>query len=190
MNNVVLASGSPRRKELLKFIFDDFDIEVSKKEEIVPSSISAEKTPEYLSFLKGEDIAKKHPENLVISADTIVLLNDKILGKPKDKNEAFEMLSDLSGNTHKVITGCSLFLNGKHKSFSTETSVIFYELSVKEINEYINTLEPYDKAGGYGIQAMGGLFVKSIVGDYNNVVGLPIAELKREIKAFAPEFIK
>ncbi|MBR6510280.1 MAG: septum formation protein Maf [Clostridia bacterium] len=190
MKSVILASGSPRRKELLKLLFDDFKIEVSKKDETLPKSISAEKIPEYLSFIKGEDIAKENPQSLVISADTIVLLNGEILGKPKDKTDAFKMLNSLSGNFHFVITGCSLFYNGKYKSFSVKTKVKFYKLNEAEISEYINSHEPYDKAGGYGIQSKGGLFVEFIEGDYNNVVGFPIAELKREIRSFAPDFIK
>ncbi|MBQ6825076.1 MAG: septum formation protein Maf [Clostridia bacterium] len=190
MKDVILASGSPRRKELLKLLFEDFEIIVSKKDETLPKNISAEKIPEYLSFIKGEDIAKENPESLVISADTIVLLNGEILGKPKDKADAFNMLNSLSGNFHFVITGCSLFYKGEHKSFSVTTKVKFYELEEIEITEYINSAEPYDKAGGYGIQSKGGLFVEFIEGDYNNVVGFPIAELKREISNFAPVFLK
>ncbi len=179
--NVILASASPRRRELLQYIFSDFEIKASSVEEIVPSDISSKKYPEYLSKLKAEDIAKEHFDALVIGADTIVLLGEKILGKPKDKEDSREMLSSLSGNIHKVITGCTLVYKGKSLTFSVTTDVEFYNLTDDEIEEYISSDEPYDKAGGYGIQSKGALLVKKIDGDYFNVVGFPIAELKRKI---------
>ncbi len=182
--NVILASASPRRKELLSVIFDKFQIVVSDVEENVPDGIKNENQPEYLARLKALDVAKSNPDSLVIGADTSVLADGIILGKPKSKDEAYDMLKLLSGRSHKVITGCCICLNGKSHSFSVTTYVNFYELSEGEINNYIDTLEPYDKAGGYGIQSKGGLFVKGIRGDYFNVVGLPVAELKREIDNF------
>jgi len=180
--DVILASASPRRKELLGYIFDDFKIISSSVDESVPKDIPAFVYPEYLSNLKAMDIASNHYHSLVIGADTIVMLENDILGKPKDKNDARNMLSSLSGKTHKVITGCTLAYMGKKLTFSVVTEVEFYPLSEREIEEYINTDEPYDKAGGYGIQSKGALFVKKINGDYFNVVGFPIAELKRSIE--------
>lgn len=185
--NIVLASASPRRKELLNLIFEDYTVCASDIEEIVPESLSAEESPEYLARLKGEDIAAKYIDSLVIGADTAVLADGRILGKPKTEKEAYEMLSFLSGKTHNVITGCAVIYKGVCHSFSVITEVEFYRLSNEEINQYIKTGEPYDKAGGYGIQSKGALFVKKINGDYYNVVGLPVAELKIQLTAIAPE---
>lgn len=180
--NIILASASPRRQELLKLIFDDFSVIAADIEEIVPPEITIENAPVFLARQKAMHIAKEHTDSLVIGADTSVICDGKILGKPKSKAEAREMLRLLSNNTHKVITGCALAFNGKISSFSSVTEVEFLSLSEKEIEEYIEGSEPYDKAGGYGIQSKGGLFVKRINGDYFNVVGLPLAELNRVIK--------
>lgn len=181
-NNIILASASPRRRELLKMIFDEFSVLAADIEEIIPENIKNEEAPEYLARLKACHIAKTHKNSLVIGSDTAVFLGDKILGKPKTRQEAKEMLLSLSGNVHKVITGCALVLNEKIKSFSVVTEVEFLNLTDSEIEEYINSDELYDKAGGYGIQQKGGLFVKKINGDYFNVVGLPVAELNRVLK--------
>ena len=180
--NVILASGSPRRRELLKMIFDDFSVLAADIEEIVPENIKNEDAPEYLAKLKAMNIARENMSSLVIGSDTAVLLDDKILGKPKTRQEAREMLLALSGNTHRVITGCALVIGDIVKSFSVTTEVKFLKLSESEIEEYINSDEPYDKAGGYGIQQKGGLFVEKINGDYFNVVGLPVSMLNRKIE--------
>ena len=119
-----------------------------------------------------------------VSADTIVCLNNKVLGKPKSREDAFFMLRDLGGNTHSVFTGVTIIKGDKKKTFSQETKVTFYELSDEEIYEYIDSGEVYDKAGSYGIQGKGGLLVKGIEGDYFNVVDLPVARLKRELEDF------
>lgn len=175
----ILASASPRRKELFSRYFKDFKIIPSSVEETIPKNITAEKTPEYLAILKAKDIFENYPNDIVIGADTAVVIDGKILGKPTDKKEAVKMLEMLSGRTHKVITGCAICKNGSINSFSEVTEVEFYTLSKSQIIEYTNMNEPYDKAGGYGIQSYGGLFVKAIKGDYYNVVGLPIARLVR-----------
>ncbi len=179
--NIVLASASPRRKELLGIICDEFSICVSEVDETVDDSIEVFKQPEYLARLKAEAVAKNHPESIVIGADTSVFYDYKVLGKPKDKNDAFEMLSLLSGKRHKVITGCAIVKNGEVFSFSVSTDVEFYSLTDREIRDYIATNDCMDKAGSYGIQTSGVFFVKGIFGDYNNVVGLPVAELKRQL---------
>lgn len=181
---VILASGSPRRKELLGLIFDEFDIIVSDVEEIVSDDIPLEQQPEYLSKIKCSAVASDYPNALVIGADTSVFADGKVLGKPKNKDDAFDMLKMLSGRFHEVITGVTVMCEDVCKSFSVVTRVEFYKLSDSEINAYIETSEPYDKAGGYGIQSLGGLFVKGIIGDYNNVVGLPVAELNRIINTY------
>lgn len=175
----ILASASPRRKELLALAVKDFEIVPSKIPEIVPDGLEVEKHSEYLAKLKANDIAKDFKDAVVIGADTSVILGNEILGKPKDREDAKRMLKMLSGNIHKVITGCAVVKNGVCESFSVTTEVEFFELTDKEIEDYLNTDEPYDKAGSYGIQALGGLFVSAIKGDYFNVVGLPIAHLKR-----------
>lgn len=181
-NNVILASASPRRRELLSMLYSDFEVCVSEVEENVPDGIPLYSRPEYLARLKALDVAKRYPESLVIGADTSVFANEKILGKPKNAEDAFNMLSLLSGTTHCVITGCAIVRGEEMHSFSVSTEVEFYKLSSDEIWDYIKTNDPFDKAGSYGIQTKGVFFVKSINGDYNNVVGLPIAELARQIK--------
>ena len=182
MNNVILASASPRRKELLGLITKEFKIIPSCVEEAVPDGVPPEKQPEYLARLKAEDIAKKYPHDIVIGADTSVIIDDCVLGKPDGREQAKAMLSRLSGRTHKVETGCAVIKNGECRSFSSVTEVEFYPLEDKEIEEYIATGEPFDKAGAYGIQGKGGLLVKAIRGDWYNVVGLPVARLARTLK--------
>ena len=180
--NIILASASPRRKELLAVITNDFEVVPSDAEEIVPSGITADETAEHLAKIKALSVAQIHPESIVIGADTCVVADGVILGKPKDKAQARQMMKLLSGKTHKVITGCAIVKNGQVDSFSVCTEVEFHSLSEEEIESYINTSEPYDKAGGYGIQGKASLFVKGIKGDYFNVVGLPVAELNRKLK--------
>lgn len=178
----ILASASPRREQLLKLLTEDFKIVPSSVEEILPKNIKKEKIPQYFAEQKATDIGKKFPNDIVIGADTAVFANSKILGKPETANEAKSMLKMLSGKTHKVITGCAVYKNGICKSFSEVTKVKFYKLTDAEIDNYIASGECFDKAGGYGIQSGGGLFVNTIKGDYFNVVGLPIAALSRFLK--------
>ena len=183
--NVVLASASPRRKELLSLIFNEYDIRPADCDEALPEGIKAQEAVEYLSLIKNKATVKICNENsLVISADTVVAVEGEILGKPQDKEDARRMISLLSGREHQVFTGVTLSLNGNFKTFSEKTDVIFYKLTDKEIEDYISTDEPYDKAGAYGIQGKAGLLVKAVNGDYYNVVGLPVARLKREITEF------
>ncbi len=181
---IILASASPRRRELLSVITDNFEVVPSDAEEYVPQSISPEDTAEYLARLKALAVAETYKNRTVLGADTCVLAEGRILGKPKDKADAAEMIKLLSGKTHRVITGCAIARNNRVLSFSTVTEVEFYDLSDSEIEAYISTDEPYDKAGGYGIQGKASLFVKAIKGDYFNVVGLPVAELNRKLKDF------
>ena len=178
----ILASASPRRRELFGLISDDFRIVPSNAEETAPDGIAAENLPEYLARLKAGDIAAKYPFDTVIGADTVVILDGKVLGKPENPENAVRMLTALSGKRHKVITGCAVYKNGACRSFSSVTEVEFYPLDDKEISDYVATGEPLDKAGAYGIQGRGALFVKSVNGDYFNVVGLPVAALRRFIE--------
>ena len=178
----ILASASPRRRELFGLISDDFRIVPSNAEETAPDGIAAENLPERLARLKAGDIAAKYPFDTVIGADTLVILDGKVLGKPENPEDAVRMLTALSGKRHKVITGCAVCKNGACRSFSSVTEVEFYPLDDREISDYVATGEPLDKAGAYGIQGRGALFVKSINGDYFNVVGLPVAALRRFIE--------
>jgi len=180
---VILASGSPRRKELMKYICTDYEIRVSDADETVPEGLTPAETVMYLAKLKGTTIPFGS-EDLVIAADTVVSIGDEILGKPHDREDAFRMVKALSGATHSVYTGVYVTKGGKELSFYEKTDVEFYPLTDEEISAYVATGEADDKAGAYGIQARGGLFVKAISGDYNNVVGFPVSRLAQELKNF------
>lgn len=180
---IILASASPRRKELLKLVVDDFIIEPADIDETAAEGIDIENYPEYLATKKAEYIYfNGHQGDVVIGCDTGVFADGKMFGKPENCEAARQMLKLLSGKTHKVITGVCVYANGQRKSFSQVTEVEFYNLSDEEIEEYINTGEPMDKAGAYGIQGKGSLLVKSINGDYFSVVGLPVSGLGRVLK--------
>ena len=178
---IVLASNSPRRKQLLRLICSSFEIDPADIDESRAENIALDKMPEYLALRKAEQIHQKHPDDVVIGCDTGVFIDNMMIGKPSSDRTAFEILKMLSGRTHKVITGCAVFRGDEKYSFSQTTEVEFYPLSDDEINEYIATGEPGDKAGAYGIQGKGALLVKEIRGDYYNVVGLPVALLKRKL---------
>ena len=181
-NRIVLASASPRRKELLSQVGYDFDIVVAKGEEVVTSDIPHQVVME-LSAQKAKEVAANVPENtLVIGADTVVALGNKILGKPKNYEEAFDMISSFKNGSHSVFTGVTLVCNSVVKSFYVETIVHVYDMTKEEIDEYISSGDCYDKAGGYGIQGYFSRYVKGIEGDYFNVVGLPVSRLVQEIK--------
>ena len=175
----ILASGSPRRKELLSLIIPDFEILVSGCEEFVPEGIPAEKVPALLAEQKALAVAKLRPDDIVIGSDTVVVLGGEIFGKPKDKSHAHAMLRALSGKKHFVYTGVAVAEKGEVRSFVQKTEVEFYELSDETIDKYIESFEPMDKAGAYGIQGKGSVLVRGIVGDYFNVMGLPVAETAR-----------
>ncbi|MCQ2434934.1 MAG: Maf family protein [Oscillospiraceae bacterium] len=179
----ILASASPRRKELLAMLDVPFSIVPAVGEECLPAALPASQAAEYLAVQKAAEVAKTHPDAIVIGADTTVLLDEEILGKPKSKEECISMLSKLSGRQHTVQTGVALFYGGKSLSFTDETQVQFYPLSAAEIEAYADTDEPYDKAGGYGIQGKAALLIAGIHGDYYNVMGLPIARLARQLRA-------
>lgn len=185
---VILASQSARRKELLKYIFDEFEIIPSGADETPPDGVEPEYIPEILAVRKATDVAKSHPDCLVIGCDTVVILDGVIFGKPHDIADAYKMLHTLSGRTHKVVSGVCICFNGRTMSFSQTTDVTFYPLSDTDIESYILESSPLDKAGSYGIQDRGGLFVKSINGDHYNVIGFPIARLKIELERFEKIF--
>lgn len=180
----ILASASPRRSEILKNAGFDFDVIVSDADESLPEDITADKAVLLLSKVKAQSVSKNHPGCVVLGCDTVVSLDGKILGKPSSKDEAFQMLSSLSGKTHKVYTGVTVTDGKTTKSFLNETSVEFYPLSRETICSYIETDEPEDKAGAYGIQGFGCVLVKRIDGDYFSVMGLPISQSARVLSEF------
>ena len=181
----ILASSSPRRRELLLRLQTPFDIILPDVDEsIIPPDGSPETYCTALAELKANDISQHYPNNLVIGSDTIVVLDDQIMGKPDDKSQAQNMLESLSGRTHHVYTGVCLKWADKniHHLFAEITMVTFRELSEADINHYIESCPPYDKAGSYGIQDWSAVFVKEIKGCYDNVVGFPISRFYEELK--------
>lgn len=182
MKKLILASASPRRQELLRLITEDFTVYPAKTEETVPAYVTTEHTARYLAKQKALSVGIQFPDALVIGSDTVVRLGDQILGKPGTPERASEMLHQLSGKTHEVITGVALVQGERCTSFQTTTKVKFYSLTEEEIQQYVATGEPLDKAGGYGIQGYGSLLVESLEGDYYGVVGLPIAPLARALR--------
>tara|TARA_Y100000996_G_scaffold198358_1_gene155585 strand:+ start:2316 stop:2900 length:585 start_codon:yes stop_codon:yes gene_type:complete len=178
---IILASKSSRRKHLLSRILNNFKVIDSKLDE---SKVKIEKPSKYckkLAQLKARKIAQNHTNDIIIGADTIVYFKKKILGKPKDYKEASNMLKKLSGQTHTVYTGVSILSINQNLNinFSEKTSVTFYQISDNQIDWYIANNNPYDKSGSYGIQDGSQLFVKSINGNYENVIGLPISKIYR-----------
>lgn len=168
----------------MKLITEDFEICPVDVEEAIPAGMPIEMAAAYLADLKASACAKLFPDRIVIGCDTVVILDEEIMGKPKDREDAFRMLRKLSNEVHSVLTGVSLYYGMQTTVFTTETRVEFYTLSNEEINAYLETGEPFDKAGAYGIQGKGSLLVRAIEGDYFNVVGLPVAALSRNLKKF------
>ena len=167
---IILASGSPRRKQLLEMLGLEFQVIPAKGEEVIPHGA-------------GPDEAAERPaEDVIIAADTIVWYNGAILGKPRDEQEAARMLSSLSGNTHTVYTGVTVRKGDTVVTGAEETQVRFRKLSGREIDAYIATGEPMDKAGAYGAQGLASLFVEGIDGDFFNVMGLPVCRLGKMLK--------
>lgn len=176
---LILASKSPRRRYLLKQAGLSFSVIPSSIDETSVPVSSPETYVKALSEAKAENVSIKFPEKWVIGADTIVLKDDAILGKPDSKAQARAMLKQLSGQTHQVLTGYAICCKTKNRKYSeiVKTQVLFKNLTDKEIEWYINTKEPFDKAGAYAIQGLGTFLVKSINGSYTNVVGLPVCEV-------------
>jgi len=182
----ILASKSPRRKELLEKINIEFEVVDSKIDEgLVSTNLEPSHYCTLLANLKASNVSLYYKNYTVIGADTIVVLNDKILNKPSDKKDAKEMLFMLSGKTHKVITGVSIRNRGLNikRQFHQKTSVKFYDLNDKTINFYIEKYSPLDKAGSYGIQDYGATFIEKINGSYENVMGFPIGKFSQILKS-------
>ena len=177
---LILASGSPRRRELLSAAGFSFDVVVSDAEESMPDTSEPASVAKHNALVKAIAVAESASQDmLVIGADTIVTLNGHIYGKPADEAQAAQTLAELSGKTHQVITGVALVMGDAFFSFHETTDVVFKELSEETIAAYVATGDPLDKAGGYGIQSSGSALVDHIDGDYDNVMGLPVARLSR-----------
>ena len=183
---IILASRSPRRQQLLREMGLKFDVVIKEYEEIYPEGLDGEAIAKYVAHEKAASFKNEISDNeIVIAADTIVWCNGKVLGKPLDYKDAVRILKEISGNTHKVITGVSLLSRSGELTFSESTKVVFEALSEEEISYYINKYKPYDKAGAYGIQEWIGIVACShIDGSYFNVVGLPVQRLYTELKNF------
>ena len=187
MKKIILGSQSPRRMELLQNAGIDFEVLVSDCEEIIDENMEFDEIVKTLAQQKNEAVVKdkRCPQNaVVITADTMVLCGDKIMGKPKDEEDAYEMLCLLSGNIHYVLTGFCICdrESGKIRIDAQKTAVKFRSLDEEEIINYIKTKEPMDKAGAYGIQLRGSMFVEKIEGDYFNIVGLPVQKICKLLK--------
>ena len=171
----VLASQSPRRAELLKYITPEFEILPSDCDETVPDGVPADEVPQILAVRKALHVRELRPDALVIGCDTVVIIDSVILGKPHDAQDAKRMLRLLSGRTHTVVSGVCICLGSKTLSFTQNTLVSFYDMSDEEIDSYVQECSPLDKAGAYGIQGAFAKFIDRIDGDYYNVVGLPVS---------------
>tara|TARA_Y100000590_G_scaffold26916_1_gene30277 strand:+ start:111 stop:698 length:588 start_codon:yes stop_codon:yes gene_type:complete len=184
-DKIILASKSPRRKQLLRQIDFDFKVVPSKIDEDLSLKLKPFLFVEHYANLKAQNVANKYQNSWVIGADTIVALNEKIFGKPKDKNESYSMLKELSGNTHNVFTGISIHHQNKdiRHTFHEKTLVEFKTLTDSCISYYINTYNTLDKAGSYGIQDWLSVFIKRIDGCFYNVMGLPLAKFYEEFSA-------
>lgn len=186
--DVILASASPRRKELLSLIFDEFRVIPSEFDEsLVPDDLKPKDHVAHSSLMKARDVAQNFPDSLVIGADTIVVVEDNILGKPSDKEDARHMLKMISGRTHQVYTGITVIKNDSERTQVECTDVHFRPLHEEIISRYIATGEPMDKAGAYAIQGKGSVLIRSIDGCYFNVVGLPVYKLSLVLEEFGIE---
>jgi len=185
--HLILASASPRRVSLLKELNLTFDCIPLDVDEVFPAGLEDHEVAKFLARLKAEafPIEKLTPKSILITADTIVCLNDEVIGKPDDREHAIEMLQKLSGQMHKVITGVCLRSHDKESIFSNETDVYFNKLTEEEIIYYVDQFKPFDKAGAYGIQEwIGYVGIEKIEGSYFNVMGLPVQQLYVELKKF------
>ena len=182
--NIILGSKSPRRQNLLSRLDIEFSIQTQDVDEDFSDDLIREEIPVYLAELKASEFNLSE-NDILITSDTTVFLNGNIMNKPQDRNESFEMISNLSGNQHTVITGVCLSSKNKRKTFFVETEVYFNDLTKEEINYYIDKYQPFDKAGSYGIQEwIGYIGIKKIEGCFFNVMGLPLQELYKELLLF------
>ncbi|MBE6755303.1 MAG: septum formation inhibitor Maf [Ruminococcaceae bacterium] len=181
---IILASASPRRRELMTFITDEFEIITADVDETIAEGTSPEDAVMQLSFKKAQAVSEKHKGRTVIGADTVVVCDGSILGKPENREHACRMLKMLSGREHSVLTGVTITDGEKTDTFFASSDVTFFDLTDEEILQYASGGEPDDKAGAYAIQGKGSLFVEKINGDYFNIVGFPVSEVNRHLKMF------
>lgn len=183
MKKIILASQSPRRKQLLEWAELSFEIEVANTNEDFPAGMPIEEVPVHIATEKARVVQNKHLQQIIIAADTIVVCNNAILGKPARREQAIEYLNQLAGNTHLVITGVCILNKDKNISFADVTEVSFHALTQQQIEFYVDKYKPYDKAGGYAIQEwIGVVGIKSIKGDFYNVMGLPVSRVVQALK--------
>ncbi len=183
MDKIILASQSPRRKQLLEAAEVDFEIVVADVDETPPENLASQKVPEFLAKKKAHAVSVVHPNALIIAADTIVLLQNKIINKPKDAADAVHILQRLQGKAHEVITGVCMLKRGKEIAFSVSTLVYFRPLKKEQILHYVERYKPFDKAGAYAIQEWIGMIgIEKIEGDYYNVMGLPVGEVVERLR--------
>jgi septum formation protein len=192
MSSIILASQSPRRKQLLEWAEIDFEVIVKATDEVYPSNLAVEDVPVYIAREKALAVQTfaqtayhaEHQKEIIIAADTVVVLDDRIIGKPADRQEAIATLTSLSGKAHRVITGVVILEGKKEIAFADITKVWFHELTQAQIEFYIDKYQPYDKAGAYGIQDwIGVIGIKAIEGDFYNVMGLPISRVVQHLQA-------
>jgi septum formation protein len=186
---LILASSSPRRRELLRQLGAEFKVVPSEASEIHPDQLTARETAQINAYRKARAVAKKFPDTLVLGADTLVYLDTTMFGKPATLEEAYAMLEQLQGRTHLVVTGLCLLHLRTHRQrvFAESTAVTFHPLDAVKIRRYLTKVNPLDKAGAYAIQEEGDLIVDKISGSYTNVVGLPIEKLKSELERWGAE---
>lgn len=184
MTKLILASGSPRRKELLTELGYSFEVIPSNIDESLNLSNPIEEEMIKLSFNKALSVFENHKDSIVIGADTIVYKDNIIYGKPKDKEDAYRMIKELNDSSHEVLTAVSIISKEKSESFYTKTTVTFDKLSDEEIKKYVSNNEVIDKAGAYAIQGEAKKFIKSINGDYYSVMGFPVSEINKRLKKY------
>jgi septum formation protein len=183
MANIVLASQSPRRKQLLEWAEVNFEIIVEPTDETYPDNLDPGNVAIYIASQKAAAVKKRAQDKIIIAADTIVVLNNEIIGKPKDRQDAVKILSKLSGSHHQVITGVSIWNKSTEVSFSDLTDVEFHSLTQSQIEFYVDKYKPYDKAGAYAIQEwIGVVGIKTIRGDFYNVMGLPVSRVVQALE--------
>lgn len=185
MSEIILASQSPRRKQLLEWAEIDFEIIVANTDETFPQNLSTEEIAIHIASEKAKAVQAKSENKIIIAADTIVVLNNEVIGKPVDRNDAVKILNKLSGNHHKVITGVVIMKGEKKVFFADATDVEFHSLTQDQIEFYVDKYKPYDKAGAYAIQEwIGVVGIKKISGDFYNVMGLPVSRVVKALQGF------
>lgn len=185
MNKLILASGSPRRKEILSLLNIPFEIHSADIDETIDNKKTIKEEIQRLSYEKAAAVFSSYPEDIVIGSDTVVILDDQILGKPQTHDQAYQMLKSLSGRSHEVLTAITILSKEKQETFSSVSKVYFCKMTEKELHFYADSEEPMDKAGAYAIQGIGGRFIEKIEGDYNTIVGLPLHLLYKHLKNYS-----